>query len=49
MKGATMPEEFVWPPANEPVPVPGPSDKGASELPDPPGDDTEYVDPLDAA
>jgi hypothetical protein len=44
-----MPEdEFVPPPAGEPIPAPGPSDRGAPDLPDPPDDDTEYVDPLDS-
>lgn len=41
-----MPEDFVPPPAGEPIPAPGPSDKNAPKLPDPPDDGTEYVDPL---
>lgn len=41
-----MPEEFIPPPEGEPIPAPGPSDKGAPVLPDPPDDGTEYVDPL---
>jgi len=39
-------EEFVPPPAGETVPPPGPSDRGAPDLPDPPDDGVEYVDPL---
>ena len=41
-------EKFVPPPAGEPIPAPGRSDKGAPDLPDPPDDGTEYVDPKEA-
>ena len=44
-----MSEKFTPPPAGEPIPAAGPSDKGAPVLPDPPDDDTEYADPLGAA
>jgi hypothetical protein len=43
-----MPEQFSPPPAGEPVPPTGPSDKGAPDLPDPPDDDTLYADPKEA-
>ncbi len=43
-----MTEAFMAPPADEPVPAPGPSDAGAPTLPDPPDDGITYVDPLEA-
>jgi hypothetical protein len=43
-----MTEEFVPPPANEPVPPVGPSDKGAPDAPDPDDDGIVYADPLEA-
>lgn len=43
-----MTDPFTPPPADEPIPAPGPSDRGAPDLGDPEPDDTVYVDPLEA-
>lgn len=40
---------FVPPPADEPVPEPGPSDRGAPDAPEPPEDSTVYADPTEAS
>lgn len=40
--------EFIPPPADEPVPEPGPSDRGAPPAPEPPDDGTVYADPMEA-
>lgn len=43
-----MTEPFEPPPADEPIPAPGPSDRGAPDLPDPADDGVEYTDPREA-